>query len=372
MKLANGQWIIEQFEKWVPRSLAVEGDRVGLMVGRLNKPVKKVMIALDVLEPVVDEAIEKEVDLIIAHHPLLYRPIKSLDVTKGQGPIIEKCIKNDITVYAAHTNLDIATGGVNDMLASHLGLTNTKVLVPTAEIPLKKLVAFVPVGHVEEVRQALGDAGAGFIGGYSHCTFASDGVGTFIPGEGTNPYLGKQGKMEFAKEKRIETVVPEPLVKQVTKALLDVHPYEEPAYDLYPLDLEGEKVGLGRIGELEKEMTLEEFAEHVKESLQVPFVRAVRANDRPIKKVAVLGGDGNKYWSYAKRAGADVYVTGDIYYHVAHDAQMEGLNMIDPGHHMEKVMKEGVRKELEKRLAQKKDTLSIIASEVSTEPFTCL
>ena len=372
MKPASGQWIIEEFEKWAPRSLAVEGDRVGLMVGTLNKPVKKVMIALDVLESVVDEAIEKDVDLIIAHHPLLFRPIKQLDVTEGQGPIIEKCIKNNITVYAAHTNLDIAKGGVNDMLASSLGVENTKVLVPTDEIPLKKLVAFVPEGHVEEVRQALGDAGAGFIGGYSHCTFASEGVGTFIPGEGTNPYLGKQGKMEFAQEKRIETVVPEPLVKKVTKTLVDVHPYEEPAFDLYPLDLEGEKVGLGRIGELREEMTLEAFAEHVKKSLQVPFVRTVRANDRMIKTVAIRGGDGNKYWSYAQRAGADVYVTGDIYYHVAHDAQMEGLNMIDPGHHMEKVMKEGVQKELEKRLSSKPNAPTVIASEVSTEPFICM
>ncbi|WP_158735078.1 Nif3-like dinuclear metal center hexameric protein [Alteribacillus sp. YIM 98480] len=372
MKRANGQTIIQLFEEWSPKSLAVEGDKVGLMVGTLNKPVHKVMIALDVLEDVVDEAIAKNVDMIIAHHPLIFKPLKQIDTSKGQGPIIEKCIKHDITVYAAHTNLDITNGGVNDMMADALGLQETKVLVPTQEVPLKKLVAFIPESHVEEVRQALGDAGAGFIGGYSHCTFSSEGTGTFIPGEDTNPYLGEKGEMEFAAEKRMETVVPEPILKKVLRALEKAHPYEEPAYDIYPLDLEGETLGLGRIGKLETPVSLEDFVNKVKKAYDVEHVRAVGSLSDTVKTVALLGGDGNKYWSYAKLQGADVYITGDLYYHVAHDAQMEGLNLIDPGHNVEKIMKDGVKNKLEELLDTKKYSTDFIASNVSTDPFTFL
>ncbi|SDH48443.1 dinuclear metal center protein, YbgI/SA1388 family [Alteribacillus persepolensis] len=372
MKPANGQMIIQQFEQFSPKSLAVDGDKIGLMVGTLNKPVHKVMIALDVLEEVIDEAIEKEADLIIAHHPLIFKPLKHIDTSKGQGPIIEKCIKHDITVYAAHTNLDIAKGGVNDMMAEALQLQDTDVLVPTQEAPLKKLVAFTPLSHVDQVRQALGDAGAGYIGDYSHCTFSAEGTGTFIPGEGTNPYLGKQGEMEFASEKRIETVVPENLLKRVVRALEKAHPYEEPAYDIYPLDLEGETMGLGRIGTLEETVSLEEFVSQVKTAFDVEHVRAVGSLAQPVKKVAVLGGDGNKYWMHAKRQGADVYVTGDLYYHVAHDAKMDGLNMIDPGHNVEKIMKNGVKKKMEELIDMKKYSTSFIASSVSTDPFTFL
>ncbi|MFB4164901.1 Nif3-like dinuclear metal center hexameric protein [Alteribacillus sp. JSM 102045] len=372
MKPANGQTIIQLFEEWSPKSLAVEGDKVGLMIGTLNKPVHKVMIALDVLEEVVDEAVEKQVDMIIAHHPLIFKPLKTIDTSKGQGPIIEKCIKHNITVYAAHTNLDIAKGGVNDMMAEALKLQDTKVLVPTQEVALKKLVAFTPESHVEDVRQALGDAGAGFIGGYSHCTFSAEGTGTFIPGEDTNPYLGKRGEMEFASEKRIETVVPENILKNVIQALEKAHPYEEPAYDIYPLDLEGEVLGLGRVGKLEKPVSFETFAEQVKTAFNVNSVRAVGSLSDTIEKVALLGGDGNKYWSYAKRQGADVYLTGDLYYHVAHDAQMEGLNLIDPGHNVEKIMKQGVKEKMEKLLDSKKYNTTFIASNVSTDPFTFL
>ncbi|WP_240376616.1 Nif3-like dinuclear metal center hexameric protein [Bacillus piscicola] len=372
MAAANGQAIIQLFEEWAPRTFAMEGDKVGLMVGSLNKPVHRVMVALDVLEEVVDEAIEKRVDLIIAHHPLIFKPLRKIDTANGQGPIIEKCIKHDITVYAAHTNLDIAKGGVNDMMAEALGLENTKVLVPTKEITLKKVTAFVPDDHVSEVRQALGDAGAGYIGGYSHCTFASSGTGTFIPGAGTNPYLGKQGEMEFASEKRIETVVPETILNRVIRALEEAHPYEEPAYDVYPLDLEGERLGLGRIGQLSEPLPFNEFVNKVKDAFQVEHVRAVGPFTDLVRKVALLGGDGNKYWSYAKRQGADVYITGDLYYHIAHDAQMAGLNIIDPGHNVEKIMKEGVKKEMEKRVEKKKWDTTFIASAVSTDPFTFL
>ena len=368
MKIANGHEIIQLFEQFSPKGLAMEGDKIGLQIGRLNKKIDRIMIALDVLEEVIDEAIEKNVQLIIAHHPPIFRPLKNLLTDTTQGRMIEKLVKHDIAVYAAHTNLDVATGGVNDLLAAALGLGKTEILVPTYETKLKKIVVFVPVSHEEAVRMALGNAGAGFIGDYSHCSFSAKGTGRFLPGENTEPFIGKQGQFEAVDEIRIETIVPESLLKKTITALLKAHPYEEVAYDVYPVDNKGEVLGLGRIGTV-KEMTLAEFAEKVKTDLDVDQVRVVGDLNSKVKKVAVLGGDGNKYFTHAKFKGADVYVTGDIYYHTAHDAMMEGLNMIDPGHNVEKVMKRGVTEILKKMCQESGYRVEIFPSEINTNPF---
>lgn len=372
MKNVNGFQIIEMFEQFAPKKYAMDGDPIGLLVGTLNKRVSKVMIALDVLDSVVEEAIEKKVELIIAHHPVIFRPLKKIALDEPGGKLIEKLIKHDIAVYAAHTNLDVAKGGVNDMLAFALQLKNTSVLVPTYEEKLKKLAVFVPVEQADQVMAALGDAGAGFIGDYSHCSFSSPGTGRFLPGDGAVPFIGERGKLEEVSEVKIETVYPESLEKKVVSAMIKAHPYEEPAYDLYPLSLKGEELGLGRIGELEHGMTLEEFASHVKKSLDVNSVRVIGDLSSSVRKVAVLGGDGNKYYQQAKRKGADVYVTGDFYYHTGHDAMNIGLNIVDPGHHMEKVMKKGVANILEQRASDLGYEVSFFPSEPDTDPFKFL
>ncbi|WP_070120645.1 Nif3-like dinuclear metal center hexameric protein [Bacillus marinisedimentorum] len=369
-KAANGQEIIQAFEAFSPKAYAMEGDKIGLHIGTLNKPVTKVLTALDVTEEVVDEAAALGAELIIAHHPLIFHPLKKIATDTAYGRIIEKCLQQGIAVYAAHTNLDVAPGGVNDLLAERLGLGQTDVLVPTIEVKLKKLAVFVPEDDLERVRDAVSRAGAGHIGNYSHCTFQSPGTGTFLPQEGTNPYIGSQGKMEYVKEVRLETSFPEHLEKKVLAAMVKSHPYEEPAFDIYPLENKGEVLGLGRVGYLPDEMTLEQFAEHVKLTLDVPSVRIAGNMDEKVKKVAVLGGDGNKYWSNAKMKGADVYVTGDVYYHVAHDAVMQGLNVIDPGHNVEKVMKKGVKEYLDRYLSSKNLGTDVYASKIDTEPFT--
>lgn len=369
LKTANGQQVIQLFEEFAPKSYALEGDKIGLQIGTLNKCVRKVMIALDVLEEVVDEAIKKNVDLIIAHHPPIFHPRKHIRTDDAAGKIIEKCLKHDIAVYAAHTNLDVAKGGVNDLLAERLQLVQQRILVPTYQNSLKKLVVFVPKEYEHQVREALGKAGAGFIGNYSHCAFSSTGTGSFLPLEQANPFIGQQGKLEFVEEVRIETIFPKSIQKQVVRAMLAAHPYEEVAYDIYPLENEGEMLGLGKIGELEKEMTLEQFAEHVKKTLEVKKVRVVGNLQSTVKKVAVLGGDGNKYIHQAKRQGADVFVTGDLYYHTAHDALMIGLNVVDPGHNVEKVMKEGVAEKLKKRCEKEKLDVEIFPSLINTDPF---
>lgn len=368
MKIPNGHEVIQLFEQFSPKGLAMEGDKIGLQIGRLNRKVERIMIALDVLENVIDEAIEKNVQLIIAHHPIIYRPLKHLLTDTVQGKMIEKLVKHDIAVYAAHTNLDVAKGGVNDLLAIALELEDAEVLVPTFDTKLKKLVVFVPVSHAEVIRKVLGDAGAGFIGNYSQCTFSANGTGRFLPGENTNPFIGESGRLEEVEEVRIETIVPEPLLKKTITAMIKAHPYEEVAYDVYPLENKGDVLGLGRIGKV-PEMTLGEFAEKVKIALDVANVRVVGDLSSKIKKVAVLGGDGNKYFMNAKFQGADVYVTGDIYYHTAHDAAMQGLNMIDPGHNVEKVMKKGLTATLKKMCLESGYDVEIFPSEVNTDPF---
>jgi dinuclear metal center YbgI/SA1388 family protein len=367
-KNVNVYEIIQLFESFSPKNLAMEGDKVGLQIGNLNRKVQNVMIALDVLEEVVDEAIRKDVQLIIAHHPPIFRPLQRITSEDPSGRLIEKLIKHDIAVYAAHTNLDVAKGGVNDLLADALGLVDTEVLVPTYETELKKLVVYVPKSHEESVREAIGKAGAGAIGDYEFCSFSSSGMGRFLPGDEANPFIGSSGKLETVEEMRIETIYPHYLEKKILSAMLKSHPYEEVAYDLYKLENKGETLGLGRIGNV-SETTLGDFVGVIKKALDVKTVRVVGDLTSKVKKVAVLGGDGNKYYSKALFKGADVFVTGDFYYHTAHDAMALGLNIIDPGHNVEKVMKNGVSQKLTQLFVEKGYNVRVFPSEIDTEPF---
>lgn len=369
MKNINGYEIISLFEQFSPKKYAMEGDKIGLQVGDLSRPVKRVMIALDVLDEVVEEAISQSVNLIIAHHPPIFRSLSKITMDNPSGKLMYKLIKHDIAVYAAHTNLDVAKGGVNDLLSAALGLQDAEVLVPTYEDKLKKLVVYVPKDHVEQVKKAIGDAGAGAIGNYSHCVFSTKGIGEFQPLEESDPYIGNVNKLEHVEEVKIESIYLASNEKKIVKAMFKTHPYEEVAYDIYDLQIKGEQFGLGRIGKVE-ETTLLEFANHVKKALDVDGVRVVGNLGAKVKKVAVLGGDGNKYYSHALMKGADVYITGDMYYHVAHDAQAVGLNIIDPGHNVEKVMKNGVAKILTKMCSDKGYEVDIFPSSIHTDPFT--
>lgn len=366
VKIPNGQQIIEEFEKWSPKYLAVEGDPVGLHVGTLNKKVERVLVTLDVNEAVADEAIEKGAGLIIAHHPPIYRPMNHLQTDFPQGRLMEKLIKNDIAVYAAHTNLDVATGGVNDLLADALGLQETEVLVKTYEAELVKIAVFVPESHEEEVREALGKAGAGSIGDYEFCSYTLSGTGRFRPTKEADPFIGEAGKMEKTEESKIEVVIRKSEKDRAIKAMIAAHPYEEVAYDVFTLENKELPMGLGRVGKLTEEMTLGTFTKFVKERLDVPAARVVGDLSKPVKKVAVLGGDGNKYIKAAKRSGADVYVTGDLYFHVAQDAEALGLSVVDPGHHVEKVMIQGV---VDYMVENTNLSCEFLPSQVDTEPF---
>ncbi|CAM5204864.1 GTP cyclohydrolase 1 type 2 OS=Ureibacillus acetophenoni OX=614649 GN=SAMN05877842_102227 PE=3 SV=1 [Ureibacillus acetophenoni] len=370
MKTANGHEIIQLFESWSPKKLAcMDNDPIGLAIGTLNKNVTKVLVTLDVTDQVADEAIKKGCQLIIAHHPPIFRKLSNLRTDTPAGKLYEKLIKNDIAVYAAHTNLDVATGGVNDLLAEALELLDTQIFEQTFSENLMKLAVFVPDGHADALRLALAKVGAGHIGNYDSCSFSSNGIGRFRALEGADPYIGEVGEMEETEEVKIEVVFPTSMKNKVLKAMLNAHPYEEPAYDFYTMAVETNQMGLGRIGTLKEPMTLEQFANHVKSSLNVPAVRVVGNLQEEVKKVAVIGGDGNSYVHSAKRAGADVFVTGDIKFHVAQDAENLGLNIIDPGHHVEKVMIKGVSEKMTQLCIENKLDVEFIKSEINTEPF---
>lgn len=370
--LAKGQTVIQYMEQLAPKHVAEEGDKIGLQLGTLQKDITGVLVALDVNVEVVDEAIALGCNLIIAHHAIIYRPLQGIQTDTAAGRLYEKLIKNDIAVYISHTNLDVTEGGMNDWMAEALGIEGGIPIKDIHTEQLSKLVVFVPKDHHQKVLDAVLNAGAGQIGNYSHCSFNIEGYGTFIPQEGTDPYIGEQGKMERAEEIRIETIVPSNLRNKVVQALLKAHPYEEVAYDLYPMDLKGRSFGLGRIGKLKDPVTLSQFVERVKSGLDVSRVRVIGDLDRPIRKAAVLGGSGGKFYNSAIFRGADVLVTGDIDYHTAQDALLAGIALIDPGHNAEKIMKNKVRDWMSDKLSQHKYTTLVYASQVNTEPFQFL
>ncbi|MDR3565171.1 MAG: Nif3-like dinuclear metal center hexameric protein [Negativicutes bacterium] len=326
------QTIIDAVHELAPLHLAESWDNVGLLVGCADQAINKILVALDVTPELALRATNEGVDMIIAHHPLIFEPLTSIRTDQPLGRTLASLIKADIALLAVHTNLDAAAKGVNDVLADRLGLRGKRPLVVSQQEKLLKLVVFVPASHSEEVRAAITGAGAGHIGNYSDCTFQTTGTGTFLPLPGTSPFTGQQGKLEYAPEIRLETILPATLSRKVVGAMLQAHPYEEVAYDLYPLENQSPATGLGRLGELAETMTFGEFAAKVKIALQADHVRAVGDSRRLVKIVAVCGGAGASVISQAAAAGADVLVTGDVKYHEAQAAQQMGLAVIDAGH----------------------------------------
>ena len=324
--------ILEAMENLAPRRFAEHWDAVGLQVGSPEKETDCVLITLDVSEKTVSEAIAQQAGLIITHHPVIFKPIAGIWTNLPQGRLLQALLQHDIAVFSAHTNLDIAPGGVNDVLAQALQLKQTQVLSESFKEPLIKLVVYVPETHVEQVRVAISEAGGGHIGNYSHCTFQTSGIGTFLPMAGTSPYIGEQGKLAYTPEIRLETILTEPLIKQVVNAMLAVHPYEEVAYDLYKLQNQQGNYGLGRYGVLSRPACLQDFAQHVKECLHTDTVRVVGDLKRFVSRIAVCGGSGAGLISEAVKAGCDVLVTGDVKYHDAQEAAALGLAVVDAGH----------------------------------------
>lgn len=360
--------VFSLLEQWAPQSLAYDWDPVGLQIGSHNHQVTKVMVTLDVDMRVIEEAIDKGANVIIAHHPLLFNPLTSVDTDSSIGKAVTTLIRHNITVYAAHTNLDIAEGGVNDILAEKLGLQNTEILLPTEKEDLFKIVVFVPKDFSEHVRRAIGEAGAGWIGNYRDCSFMVEGEGSFKPLDASDPFIGEKNSLTTVQEVRIETIVEEHKRTKVIQAIKDSHPYEEVAYDIYPTENEGKQYGLGRIGKWTGKSNASTIIDKVKESFDLTHVRFVGDIDKKVKKVAVVGGSGEKFIAAAKAKGADMYITGDITYHAAQEAEKMGLCVIDAGHYIEHVMKEATVAYLNTHLSA--SGIECIASSVHTDPFS--
>lgn len=306
--------IVSALERFAPLPLQDGFDNAGLQIGLTEAEATGALLCLDVTEAVLDEAIASGCNLIISHHPLIFKGYKSITGKDYVERCILKAIKNDIVIYSAHTNLDNAPGGVNFKIAEKIGLKNVRILDPK-ESSLIKLVTFVPSAQAEEVRNALFTAGCGCIGNYDSCSYNTEGEGTFRAQEGSHPFCGTVGELHHETEVRIETILPEYKKGEVIRALLSKHPYEEPAYDLYPLHNSWAQVGSGIVGELEEPESELEFLKRIKRIFEVGCLKHNKLTGRLIQKVSLCGGAGAFLIPQAVRSGADVFITGEIKYH---------------------------------------------------------
>lgn len=360
-------------EELAPLAWAESWDNVGLQVGDPARPAGRILVALELTGGVVEEAISEQAQLVIVHHPAIFKPWKAFRFDTPGGKRIERLVQAGIGLYAAHTNLDQAPGGTNDTLAARAGLTEHEVLLPLGEEKYVKLAVFVPKGHEEAVRSALAKAGAGHIGNYSHCTFQTAGTGTFLPLSGTKPFIGQEGQLEYAEELRLETIIPESGVRRAVQAMLGAHPYEEVAYDLYPLANPGRGRGHGRIGRLAAPVTLQELIDQMKKALGIAHLRAVGDLGRTVQTVAVGAGSGGMLIPHAARRGADVLITGDVDYHDAQDAADAGLAVIDAGHYnSEVIVVPPLAAYLRTKLQQDGLAAEVIEAQAGRDPFLFL
>lgn len=315
--------IVSALERFAPLPLQDGFDNAGLQIGLTEAEATGALLCLDVTEAVLDEAITFGCNLVISHHPLIFKGYKSITGKDYVERCILKAIKNDLVIYSAHTNLDNAPGGVNFKIAEKIGLKNVRIL-ETKEDALLKLVTFVPVSHAEEVRKALFTAGCGCIGNYDSCSYNLEGEGTFRAQEGTQPYCGEVGELHTEREVRIETILPIYQKTEAIKALLAAHPYEEPAFDLYPLKNDWLQAGSGVIGELESAETELEFLKRIKKTFEVGCLKHNKLTGREIQTVALCGGAGAFLLPHAIRNRADVFITGEIKYHdyFGHDTEI--------------------------------------------------
>lgn len=324
--------LIRELENIAPPELADDGDKIGLQAGDKSKEIRKVVVTVDVTPEVLYRAIDHGADMILAHHPLIFNPLASIDISDPIAARVAKLIKSDTALYVMHTNFDSAPGGINDILAEKLGVGGAQPLTNRRQDKYYKIVVFVPVEAVEHVRNAMAEAGAGRIGQYTHCSFRAPGTGSFVPLPSARPHIGQIEKLEEVEEYRLEMLCVGSWLDFVVSEMLEKHPYDEVAYDIYELANQPVIYGYGRVGTLDKEMTLTDFSQRVKEALDLVHMRVSGNPERTVKTVALCGGNGSSLFKEAIKASADVYVTGDTKHHDRLDAETYGLAMIDAGH----------------------------------------
>ncbi|MDQ6476886.1 Nif3-like dinuclear metal center hexameric protein [Dyadobacter sp. LHD-138] len=355
--------ITQQLEKLAPAPYQESYDNAGLLVGDPQTVVTGVLFSLDVTEQVVEEAIAKNCNLIVAHHPIVFKGLKKLNGTNYVERTVIKAIRHDVAIYAIHTNLDHVTNGVNWKIAERLGLTNVKVLAPKKQL-LFKLTFFVPIENSQKVLDALFEAGAGTIGQYKNCSFRTEGTGTFQPSDLANPVIGTRGIKEEVSEHRVEVMFPAYLESSILKTLKDNHPYEEVAYYLQALENENQEVGAGAVGELAEAMDPEDFLYFVKKQMQTPLIKHTVPLNKKIKRVAVCGGAGSFLLPNAIKAQADVFITADYKYHEFFDADNR-IMICDIGHFESEVFTKDL---LYNYLSGIFSNFALCLSEVNTNP----
>lgn len=359
--------MIRPLEEMAPPGLQETYDNSGLLIGSPDDDIHGVLISLDLTENVLEEATKKNCNLIITHHPIIFSGLKRINGKNATERIVNKSIKNNIAVYAIHTNLDNADTGINKILCDKLGLKNCRVLAPKKDL-LRKLVTFCPVDHADKVRQAMFDAGAGSIGHYDNCSFNISGTGSFKGSSDSNPFVGEKGNLHFENEIRIETIYPVYREESVVQALLKAHPYEEVAYDLFKLENKFNRTGAGMIGELQEKATEINFLKFVKSVTGTGCIRHSAFTGNPIHKVAVCGGSGSFLIKDAMNASADIFITGDVKYHDFFEAESKML-IADIGHfESEQFAKELIYNVLNKNFP----TFAVLISENNTNSVNYL
>lgn len=372
--------MVDHVRDWVnlvgsvyPERDAEPWDATGLQVGDPDAAVHSVLVTLDVTDAVLDEAARAGADLVLAHHPLLFRPLGRLTPATASGRLALRAARQGIAILAAHTNFDVAPFGTTDPIMELLGLRDVRPLTPhqTDDASEVKLVTFVPADDVAAVLAALADAGAGVIGEYDHCSFRVAGTGTFRPSEAANPTAGEKGRLNEETEERVEVIVPRARLRATVDALIAAHPYEEVAYDLYPLLRAPDRgKGLGRVGELPQPRTLGTIARMLADGLPSPHLRIAGDPDREVRRIAACGGAGDSLIDAAHAVGADCYVTGDLRHHPALDALTLGMAVIDAGHYAtEAAALPALVAAVRDAAAARGLSASLIPSELRTEPW---
>jgi len=361
------QQLIQHLESYAPPAFQESYDNAGLLLGDKTRDITAALVALDVTEAVIEEAISKKCELIICHHPLIFNGIKRITGSNEVERCLIRTIKNDLAIYAAHTNLDSITGGVNSKICEKIGLVNCRILSPAINL-LVKLVAYVPNDHLETVRTAIFAAGAGEIGNYDQCSYSSAGAGTFRGNENSVPFVGSAGQMHTEPEIRLETIVPRHLMGKVVAALKAAHPYEEVAYDLLPLENGYSTVGMGMIGELEVPADETLVLESIKAIFECKMIKHTALLNKKIKKIAVCGGSGSFLISKAIADGADLFISADFKYHDFFEAD-KAIVLADIGHYESEQFTKEVLKEI---VLKKFPTFALHLSDVKTNPVSYL
>ncbi len=354
-------------ESIAPPTLQESYDNSGLLIGSPDINIKGVLISLDLTESIIDEAIEKNANVIITHHPIIFRGLKRINGNNYVERCVIKAIKNDIAIYSAHTNLDNIINGVNGKIAEKLDLQNTSVLKPLQNT-LLKLITYVPTEYADTFREAIFKAGAGQIGNYDSCSYNTAGIGTFRPQADSNPFVGTIGELHKENEVKIETIFPYYLQSKIIKTIYANHPYEEPAYDIYALQNSNNQIGAGIIGMLKTPVDSKEFLEKLKSIFNVSVVRHTEIHKPTIQKVALCGGSGSFLLSQAKSHKADIFISGDFKYHDFFDAE-NSIIIADIGHYESEQFTKNIFYEL---ITKKFSTFACSISKINTNPIKYL